>query len=137
MTDLVERLREYARRETTILGVWRSHMLLAADEITRLTASVAELEANTIPKLPDCGQFLAKDCRGQWHYINHAGTWQGMPDLLKDARAKALREAAEHAVCHFDDRPLGRGMDFEDGYRDATRGASKAILALLNKEEGE
>jgi hypothetical protein len=24
-------------------------------------------------------QFYAKDSDGQWHYVNHAGTWQGCP----------------------------------------------------------
>ena len=24
-------------------------------------------------------QFYAKDSDGQWHYVNHAGTWQTCP----------------------------------------------------------
>ena len=24
-------------------------------------------------------QFYAKDSDGQWHYVNHAGTWQACP----------------------------------------------------------
>lgn len=32
-----------------------------------------------LPKLDNCGKYLAQDNTGQWHYINHAGTWQGCP----------------------------------------------------------
>src|SRR5690606_32228343 len=32
-----------------------------------------------LPKLENCGTYFAKDNAGQWHYINHAGTWQGCP----------------------------------------------------------
>ncbi|QSY98590.1 hypothetical protein J2J97_32315 (plasmid) [Rhizobium bangladeshense] len=35
-----------------------------------------------IPRLENCGRYIAQDNTGQWHYINHAGTWQGCPNPL-------------------------------------------------------
>lgn len=32
-----------------------------------------------LPKLANCGHYLAEDNTGQWHYINHANTWQPYP----------------------------------------------------------
>ena len=42
--------------------------------------------APPIPRLPNCGRYMAIDNNGQWHYLNHAGTWQafqGYPPPLK------------------------------------------------------
>ncbi len=58
---------------------------------------------------------------------SHAGTRL----LMTEARNAALEEAALYTACHFDDRPrMWRSVDFEDGYRDACRGASDAIRSL-------
>lgn len=32
-----------------------------------------------IPPLANCGTYLAQDNQGQWHYLNHARTWQACP----------------------------------------------------------
>ncbi len=32
-----------------------------------------------LPKLANCGHYIAEDNTGQWHYINHANTWQTYP----------------------------------------------------------
>lgn len=41
------------------------------------------------PPALDCGhkgvQFYAKDSDGQWHYVNHAGTWQTCPPPFASA----------------------------------------------------
>lgn len=34
-------------------------------------------KGEVIPRLPNCGKYLAQDNAGNWHYLNHAGTWQG------------------------------------------------------------
>jgi len=28
-----------------------------------------------LPRLDNCGTYLAKDNKGQWHYLNHANSW--------------------------------------------------------------
>lgn len=33
----------------------------------------------SLPRLANCGRYLAEDNTGQWHYINHAGEWQTCP----------------------------------------------------------
>ena len=33
----------------------------------------------SLPRLANCGRYLAEDNVGQWHYINHAGEWQTCP----------------------------------------------------------
>jgi hypothetical protein len=38
---------------------------------------VSGMRPKEIPLLENCGEYLAHDNKGQWHYINHAGTWQG------------------------------------------------------------
>lgn len=30
-----------------------------------------------VPKLENCGMYWAKTNDGNWHYLNHANTWQG------------------------------------------------------------
>lgn len=32
-----------------------------------------------LPRLANCGRYLAEDNTGQWHYINHVGEWQACP----------------------------------------------------------
>lgn len=54
---------------------------------------MAETEADakvTIPRLENCGVYWARDNSGFWHYLNHAGSWQGFrgpvdPDPLLEA----------------------------------------------------
>jgi hypothetical protein len=49
--------------------------LKAADEIRGLRSALASYPS-PIPRLPNCGRYIAQDNKGQWHYLNHAGTWQ-------------------------------------------------------------
>lgn len=37
------------------------------------------VQGDVLPKLANCGHYLAEDNTGQWHYINHANTWQSYP----------------------------------------------------------
>lgn len=48
--------------------------------------AIAKHQANElpIPRLPNCGSYLAKDNTGQWHYLNHAGTWQTCPAPFRE-----------------------------------------------------
>lgn len=48
-----------------------------------LIAAIAGDEKG-FPKLENCGTYLAKDNTGQWHYINHANTWQTCPPPFPD-----------------------------------------------------
>ena len=48
------------------------------------------------PPFPTAGghQFYAVDGKRQWHYVNHAGTWQGCPAPPKADEVARLVEAA-------------------------------------------
>jgi len=36
-----------------------------------------------VPPLPQgASLFAVNPATGEWHYVNHAGTWQGMPNPL-------------------------------------------------------
>lgn len=49
-----------------------------ADELRAATPPAPERkEVGVIPRLSNCGKYLAQDNTGNWHYLNHAGTWQG------------------------------------------------------------
>lgn len=46
--------------------------------------------AGFVPRLDSGGTYLAKDNKGQWHYLNHAGTWQGYAGPLTQEPLQAL-----------------------------------------------
>lgn len=55
---------------------------------------------------------------------------------IKDIAAAILAErerCALVALCHADDRPRRYGMDWNDGYMDACKGAHDAIIASHSK----
>jgi peptidoglycan hydrolase CwlO-like protein len=47
------------------------------------------------PKLGNCGTYLAHDNKGQWHYLNHANTWQAYQAELDAADARIEELQAE------------------------------------------
>lgn len=62
------------------------------DAIERIARAMLAATAEKLPKLDNCGKYLAEDNNGQWHYVNHAGTWQGCPPpfpLTKEREAPA------------------------------------------------
>ncbi len=53
-------------------------MDVAREALRAATPPVPERkEVGVIPCLSNCGKYLAQDNTGNWHYLNHAGTWQG------------------------------------------------------------
>jgi len=38
-----------------------------------------EVQVEALPKLTNCGHYLAEDNAGHWHYLNHANEWQPYP----------------------------------------------------------
>lgn len=56
---------------------------------------------DVLPKLANCGHYLAEDNTGQWHYINHANTWQaypGPPAVAAGGVTEEQREAVKMAI---------------------------------------
>lgn len=140
--DLVERLRSVDKSDDHEL--WESAPMLdeAARAIQSLQAQVEELKGNSIPHLPNCGKYQAVDNKGQWHYLNHANAWQGMPDLTVEARNAALEEAAvtaqtimkREAQYYCESKgDFGRQMEASGGI-DVAEEIASAIRAL--KKEG-
>ena len=54
----------------------------------------------TIPKLENCGRFLACNNKGEWFYINHGGIWQTFQgfDAANAANYKACADEAERLL---------------------------------------
>jgi hypothetical protein len=70
----------------------------AEEEITgevNLRAENARLRSRkSVPPLPKGASLFAVNCQtGAWFYVNHADTWQGMPNPI---RAHLLSEGHDH-----------------------------------------
>lgn len=67
-------------------AVYPTAVLELLDEIERLRNELADRNGiitrlkhelmQGIPLLENCGRYYAQDNAGQWHYLNHARTWQ-------------------------------------------------------------
>ena len=65
--------------------VWRT-MLAAAPKVASDTGADynGHVPNEYVPPLPKGAKLFAVNCETEaWHYINHAGTWQGMPSPLR------------------------------------------------------
>lgn len=53
--------------------------------------------SDSIPRLENCGRYLACNNKGQWFYINHGGTWQTFQgfDAANAAEYKTRADEAE------------------------------------------
>lgn len=47
-----------------------------------------------IPRMENCGRYLAEDNKGQWHYLNHANTWQTFqgPSTIEAAQRQGVKD---------------------------------------------
>lgn len=84
LEPIAGRLRDYEGSDALGNGDF-SLLREAADEIERLEAELAGRNGiitrlkhlqQSIPLLENCGRYYAQDNAGQWHYLNHARTWQ-------------------------------------------------------------
>ncbi|GHA15503.1 hypothetical protein GCM10007989_07850 [Devosia pacifica] len=64
-------------------------------ECSDRTLTATQQPPATIPNLDNCGTYLAKDNKGQWHYRNHAGTWQAYPGPCQEVAATVSASAYE------------------------------------------
>lgn len=53
-----------------------SDMQKVFDAVEKALTRRGAPEDTRLPRLENCGTYLAKDNRDQWHYLNHAHTWQ-------------------------------------------------------------
>lgn len=96
-------------------------------------SGTADEELRTIPRLPNCGKFYAKDNTGQWHYINHAGRWVTCPPLIADEELRwdAERQMIERCAALCDE--LDQDGNTDD-YRQAARWCAERIRGMGERE---
>jgi hypothetical protein len=87
---------ECRRRKIVPPGIKRNMAHIAAMDPPTTIALLDRLEAAEArpPKLGNCGTDLAHDNKGQWHYINHANTWQLCPGPAAKLEAELDAAAA-------------------------------------------
>jgi len=79
-----------------------------------------------LPRLENCGRYLAQDNKGQWHYINHAGTWQGCPPPFL-----SVEEEREACAAYHDDL-AARHDETREGLRGPNR-ANHGLMARVHR----
>ena len=63
-----------------------------------------------VPDLPaGCSLFAVNPNAATWYYVNHAGTWQGMPSPIDASLSSDVRKKAQELL-----DTLERGGEWED-----------------------
>ena len=93
--------------------------------------AILAAKAEELPRLENCGRYLAQDNKGQWHYINHAGTWQACPPPFPTVEAE--REACAQVADAQAVEPDPDEQDPYDEYEMGCRGTARRLAAAIRK----
>lgn len=93
--------------------------------------AIMAAKAECMPNLGNTGTYLAKDNAGQWHYINHAGTWQGCPPPFPSVEDE--REACAQIA---EDSRIDPEVDHVGLVDGANRACVKIAAAIRKRGDG-